>query len=89
MRITVQAIRSVTTVSWTCSVFQKYAALLLRSQEEPEQEIVMEPTTEFSRGDNKGNRLVSPFMVLTNCDYIEVEMYGKPPGPPITRITGI
>lgn len=57
----------------------KYAAYVLRSQKNPEQEIVMEPTTEFSRGDNKGNRLVSPFMVLTNCDYIEVEMYGKPP----------
>ena len=57
----------------------KYAAYVLRSQKDPEQEIVMEPTTEFSRGDNKGNRLVSPFMVLTNCDYIEVEMYGKAP----------
>lgn len=57
----------------------KYAAYVLRSQKNPEQEIVMEPTTEFSRGDNKGNRLVSPFMVLTNCDYIEVEMYGKAP----------
>ena len=49
----------------------KYAAYVLRSQKNPEQEIVMEPTTEFSRGDNKGNRLVSPFMVLTNCDYID------------------
>lgn len=57
----------------------KYAAYVLRSQKDPEDEIVMEPTTEFSRGDNKGNRLVSPFMVLTNCDYIEVEMYGKAP----------
>ena len=57
----------------------KYAAHVLRSQKDPEQEIIMEPTTEFSRGDNKGNRLVSPFMVLTNCDYIEVEMYGKAP----------
>lgn len=57
----------------------KYAAYVLRSQKSPEDEIIMEATTEFSRGDNKGNRLVSPFMVLTNCDYIEVEMYGKAP----------
>ncbi len=57
----------------------KYAAYVLRSQMDPEKEIVMEATTEFSRGDNKGNKLVSPFMVLTNCDYIEVEMYGKAP----------
>ncbi|MCB7317479.1 glycoside hydrolase family 2 protein [Lacrimispora sp. 210928-DFI.3.58] len=57
----------------------KYAAYVFRSQKDPDEEIVMEPTTEFSRGDNKGNRLVSPFMVLTNCDYIEVEMYGKAP----------
>ncbi len=57
----------------------KYAAYVLRSQKNPEDEIIMEPTTEFSRGDNKGNCLVSPFMVLTNCDYIEVEMYGKSP----------
>lgn len=57
----------------------KYAAFVLRSQKNPEDEIVMEATTEFSRGDNKGNKLVSPFMVLTNCDYIEVEMYGKEP----------
>lgn len=57
----------------------KYAAHVLRSQKNPETEIVMEPTTEFSRGDNKGNKLAAPFMVLTNCDYIEVEMYGKAP----------
>ena len=57
----------------------KYAAYVLRSQMSPEKEIVMEATTEFSRGDNKGNKLVAPFMILTNCDYIEVEMYGKAP----------
>lgn len=57
----------------------KYAAYLLRSQKSPEETIVMEATTEFSRGDNQGNKLSAPFMVLTNCDYVEIEMYGREP----------
>lgn len=57
----------------------KYAAYLLRSQKDPEEAIVMEATTEFSRGDNQGNKLSAPFMVLTNCDYVEIEMYGRAP----------
>ena len=42
----------------------KYAAYVFRSQKDPDEEIVMEPTTEFSRGDNKGNRLVSPLSLI-------------------------
>ncbi len=57
----------------------KYAAYLLRSQKDPEETIVMEATTEFSRGDNQGNKLSAPFMILTNCDYVEIEMYGREP----------
>ncbi len=57
----------------------KYSAQFYRSQKNPQQEIVMEPATQFSRNDNKDTQLAIPFMVLTNCDYIEVEMYGKEP----------
>ena len=54
----------------------KYAAQLYRSQADPREEIVLEPATVFARGENDDNRPI-PFIVLTNCDYIEVEAYGR------------
>lgn len=54
----------------------KYAAYVYRSQVDPEQELIMEPCTLFSRGENDDNKPI-PFMVCTNCDYVEVECYGK------------
>ena len=54
----------------------KYAAYVYRSQVDPEQELVMEPCTLFARGENDDNKPI-PFMVCTNCDYVEVECYGK------------
>ena len=43
-------------LSWTCSVCQNMPLCAVCSQMSPEKEIVMEATTEFSRGDNKGNK---------------------------------
>ena len=54
----------------------KYAAQLYRSQADPEKEIILEPATVFARGENDDNRPI-PFIVLTNCDYIEVMAYGR------------
>lgn len=54
----------------------KYAAYVYRSQVDPEKEIVMEPCTLFARGENDDNKPI-PFMVCTNCDYVEVECYGR------------
>ncbi|TCL43264.1 glycoside hydrolase family 2 protein [Harryflintia acetispora] len=54
----------------------KYAAQVYRSQVSPQKEIVLEPATVFARGENDDNRPI-PFAVLTNCDYIEVEAYGR------------
>lgn len=54
----------------------KYAAQVYRSQVSPEKEIVLEPATVFARGENDDNRPI-PFAVLTNCDYIEIEAYGR------------
>lgn len=54
----------------------KYAAFVYRSQVDPEKELVFEPCTLFARGENDDNKPI-PFMVCTNCDYIEVICYGK------------
>ena len=54
----------------------KYAAYVYRSQIDPEKEIVLEPCTLLARGENDDNKPI-PFMVCTNCDYVEVELYGK------------
>ncbi len=54
----------------------KYAAYVYRSQIDPEKELVFEPCTLLARGENDDNKPI-PFMVCTNCDYIEVEVYGK------------
>lgn len=54
----------------------KYAAYVYRSQVDPETELVMEPCTLLARGENDDNKPI-PFMVCTNCDYVEVECYGR------------
>ena len=54
----------------------KYTAQLYRSQADPEKEIILEPATLFSRGESDDNRPI-PFIVLTNCDYIEVMAYDR------------
>ena len=54
----------------------KYAAYVYRSQFDPEKEIILEPCTLMCRGENDDNKPI-PFMVCTNCDYIEVEAYGR------------
>ena len=57
----------------------KYAAQVYRSQVSPEQEIILEPASVFCRGERDDNQ-VFPIAVLTNCDYITVEVYNKPAG---------
>ena len=54
----------------------KYAAYVYRSQKDPKDDLVMMPATAFSRGE-KALYGIMPFLVITNCDYIEVFMYGK------------
>ena len=54
----------------------KYAAYVYRSQKSPDEEIIMMPASSFSRGE-KALYGIMPFVVITNCDYIEVHMYGK------------
>ncbi len=54
----------------------KYAAYIYRTQKDPSEEILLQPASTFSRGD-KADYGIMPFMVMTNCDYIEVFMYGK------------
>lgn len=57
----------------------KYAAWMYRSQKDPKKEIVLQPITNFSRGE-KDLDGINPFLVATNCDYIEVYMYGESVG---------
>lgn len=57
----------------------KFASYLYRSQKDPSEEIVLETTSVFSRGE-KGDNKVAPVVIMTNCDYIEMELYGKPIG---------
>ncbi len=54
----------------------KYAAYVYRSQKDPAEDLIMQPATGFSRGE-KALYGIMPFLVITNCDYIEVFMYGK------------
>lgn len=54
----------------------KYAAYVYRTQKSPEEEVLLVPATGFSRGE-KALYGIMPFLVLTNCDYIEVFMYGR------------
>jgi beta-galactosidase len=57
----------------------KFAAQFYRSQKDPSQEIVLETTSVFSRGE-KGDNHVAPVIIMTNCDYIKFEIYGKAQG---------
>ena len=57
----------------------KFASYLYRSQKDPSTEIILETTSVFSRGE-KGDNKVAPVIIMTNCDYIEMELYGKPLG---------
>ena len=54
----------------------KFASYLYRSQKDPKEEIVLETTSVFSRGE-KGDNKVAPVIIMTNCDFIEMELYGK------------
>jgi len=54
----------------------KYAAIMYKSQKDPKEEIVLQPITNFARGE-KDLDGINPFLVATNCDYIEVYMYGQ------------
>lgn len=54
----------------------KYAAWMYRSQKDPKEEIVLQAITNFARGE-KDLDGINPFLVATNCDYIEVYMYGQ------------
>lgn len=54
----------------------KFAAQVYRSQKAPAEEVVLETTSVFSRGE-KGDNHVAPVVIMTNCDYIEFEVYGK------------
>lgn len=54
----------------------KFASYLYRSQKDPDEEIVLETTSVFSRGE-KGDNKVAPVIIMTNCDFIEVELYGN------------
>lgn len=57
----------------------KYAAWMYRSQKDPKEEIVLQAITNFARGE-KDLDGINPFLVATNCDYIEVYMYGESVG---------
>lgn len=50
----------------------KWAAYLYRSQKDPEQEVVLQPCSVVGRGER--TEAVTPFFVLTNCDYIDVTL---------------
>ena len=54
----------------------KYAAYVYRSQKSPSEDLILQPATAFARGE-KALYGIMPFLVITNCDYIEVFMYGK------------
>ena len=57
----------------------KYAAWVYRSQKPTSEEIILQPLTNFARGEKDLNG-ITPFLVATNCDYIEVFMYGRSVG---------
>ncbi|MBQ6148112.1 MAG: glycoside hydrolase family 2 protein [Oscillospiraceae bacterium] len=57
----------------------KYAAWVYRSQKPVTEEVILQPLTNFARGEKDLNG-ITPFLVATNCDFIEVYMYGKSVG---------
>ena len=58
----------------------KFAAYAYRSQKSPEVEPVLKPATLWTRGDRADGMEVSPMLVMTNCDKVEVfigdKLYG-------------
>lgn len=58
----------------------KFAAYAYRSQAEGENAPMLEAITIYSRGDKSGGAVV-PFMLLTNCDYVELVKDGRTSGP--------
>lgn len=50
----------------------KWAAYLYRSQKDPTDEVVLQPCSVIGRGER--TEAVTPFFVLTNCDYIDVTL---------------
>ena len=50
----------------------KFAAYAYRSQKSPEVEPVLKPATFWTRGDRPDGMEVSPMLVMTNCDKVEV-----------------
>ena len=58
----------------------KFAAFAYRSQAEDHSEPLLEAISIYSRGDKSGGAVV-PFMLLTNCDYIELVKDGRTSGP--------
>lgn len=57
----------------------KFAAHLYRSQKDPSEEIVLEPLTYWSMGENN-IATVFPVQVCTNCDEVEVIIGGESKG---------
>lgn len=52
----------------------KWASYFYRSQKDPKEEIVLQPCSVIGRGERSEE--VTPFYVLTNCDYIDVTLSG-------------
>lgn len=52
----------------------KWASYFYRSQKDPSEEVVLKPCSVIGRGER--SEAVTPFYVLTNCDYIDVTLSG-------------
>ena len=52
----------------------KWASYFYRSQKDPSEEVVLQPCSVIGRGERSEE--VTPFYVLTNCDYIDVTLSG-------------
>ena len=55
----------------------KFASAAYRSQKSPEQEPVLHPMTLWTRGERAEGMEVSPMLVATNCDKVELFIDGK------------
>jgi beta-galactosidase len=53
----------------------KFAAYTYKSQIDPKKEVVLEPVTIFARGEGFIGGGTTPFVVMTNCDYVDF-IYG-------------
>ena len=58
----------------------KLAAYAYRSQKSPHADVVLKPATFWTRGDRPEGMEVSPILVMTNCDKVDVTIGGKPYG---------